>query len=174
MSTAAPAVEPPFLSWLEPPVLGLPGSLGMMACPGRGGDLEADLDRLAALGVVRVVSLLDDEELRAVGAAQLPEALAARGLGWWRLGIPDFGVPEPAPAAALLAELRRALGRGERLVLHCRAGLGRTGMIAASLLVTLGRAPEEAVALVRAARDPRCVETEAQRDFIGQVSGIND
>ena len=52
---------------------------------------------------------------------------------------------------ALLALLAR-LRDGESIVLHCKGGLGRTGMVAARLLVELGCMPEEAIVAVRQAR----------------------
>jgi len=45
-------------------------------------------------------------------------------------------------------------------------GLGRTGLIAACTLVTLGRTAAEAIAEVRAARGPRCVENRDQERFV--------
>jgi ADP-ribosyl-[dinitrogen reductase] hydrolase len=48
------------------------------------------------------------------------------------------------------------------IVVHCRGGIGRAGMVAARLLVELGDAPDVATAKVRAARHPKAVETLEQ------------
>jgi ADP-ribosyl-[dinitrogen reductase] hydrolase len=54
---------------------------------------------------------------------------------------------------------------GNRIVVHCRGGLGRTGVIAARLLIELGEAPDKALQRVRAAR-PGAVETPEQEDYV--------
>ena len=51
------------------------------------------------------------------------------------------------------------------MVLHCRGGIGRTGTIAARLLVEFGVAPEEAIRMVRRAR-PGTIETPAQEEYV--------
>ena len=63
--------------------------------------------------------------------------------------------------------LRRRLQSGERIVLHCRGGLGRTGTIAARLAIELGETPETALRRVRAARKGT-VETHEQEAYVLQ------
>ena len=46
------------------------------------------------------------------------------------------------------------------------AGLGRSGMVAASYLTRSGMSAEAAIALVRERRSPRAVETTAQEEFV--------
>jgi protein-tyrosine phosphatase len=57
--------------------------------------------------------------------------------------------------------------RGETVVVHCRGGLGRSGTIAACVLVARGRAPREAIHLVRNAR-PGAVEVADQEEFVAR------
>ena len=65
----------------------------------------------------------------------------------------------------------RALRDGGRVLLHCRAGLGRTGMIAARLLVELGTPPDAAIVSVRAARTG-AIETRAQERHVRDCSVV--
>ncbi|MCK5366227.1 MAG: tyrosine-protein phosphatase, partial [Gammaproteobacteria bacterium] len=62
-------------------------------------------------------------------------------------------------------ELRSLLDDGFSVALHCHGGKGRTGTIAARLLVELGSAPALAIERVRAAR-PGSIETTAQEKFV--------
>jgi len=62
-------------------------------------------------------------------------------------------------------QISSSLAAGEKIVIHCLAGLGRTGMIAARLLVDIGVPPETAIADVRQVR-PRAIQTVAQEDYV--------
>ena len=61
--------------------------------------------------------------------------------------------------------IRHALRIGERVVFHCYAGLGRTGMIAARILVEMGMDSQQAVAAIRASNGRR-IQTEAQEALV--------
>jgi protein-tyrosine phosphatase len=57
------------------------------------------------------------------------------------------------------------LDDGQGIAIHCRAGLGRSGLVAASLLVRRGVMPANAIQTVRNCR-PRAIETADQEAFI--------
>ena len=87
---------------------------------------------------------------------------------WFHLPIVDASIPDQGfeQELEIAGEEIRALLRGGRDVLvHCRGGLGRAGMIAARLLVELGMEPAEAIARVRAVR-PGAIETPEQERFV--------
>ena len=89
------------------------------------------------------------------------------GMAWHHLPIRDVSIPDPVFEGAWEtqgAALRQKLRDGERIVIHCRGGLGRTGMIAARLLIELGETPDRALQRVRAVR-PGAVETLEQEDY---------
>jgi ADP-ribosyl-[dinitrogen reductase] hydrolase len=146
----------------------------MTLCPGkrqRGAamgdwerDLAADLARIAEWGAAAVATLMEQHELERYGVVGIGEAAEALGMEWHHLPIPDVGVPDGLFEARWFYaghRLRAHLLAGRRVLLHCRGGLGRTGTIAARLMVELGTAPDEAVAAVRRAR-PGTLETAAQ------------
>ena len=90
------------------------------------------------------------------------------------LPIPDYGLPGPEWEAAWETEglrLRSILRRGGRICLHCMGGLGRSGTIAARLLVELGVPPEDAIRSVRAAR-PGAVKTKEQEEYVRAVRTV--
>lgn len=145
-------------------------ALGMTLCPGRrdrGRDLAQDVSRLVEEGVAELVCLVTDQELEAVGVPDLGAAVKARGLRFHRLPIPDQGVPTLDEARALVGRILDATGAGEKVVLHCMGGLGRTGTLAACALVARGFTPEGAIAHIRGCREARMVENRAQEAFVG-------
>jgi hypothetical protein len=99
----------------------------------------------------------------------------ALGIAWHHAPIIDFGTPEAVFESAWAASgpaLRARLQGGGRVLVHCRGGLGRSGMIAARLLVELGEAaPDAAIGMVRAAR-PGAIETAAQEAHVRGVRRV--
>jgi ADP-ribosyl-[dinitrogen reductase] hydrolase len=61
--------------------------------------------------------------------------------------------------------LRTLLDKGQNVLVHCRGGLGRAGMVSARLLVESGVEPGVAIARVRAAR-PGAIETPEQEVWV--------
>jgi ADP-ribosyl-[dinitrogen reductase] hydrolase len=89
-------------------------------------------------------------------------------MGWMHMPIPDVSTPEPrfeAKWPEVSERLRSRLDSGESVLVHCRGGLGRAGMIAARLLVEIGVDPEVAIKRVRAVR-PGAIRTAAQEQWV--------
>lgn len=149
---------------------GRPGRIGLTLGPGkRDGrwqrDLDADLTRLREVfHADLLVSLMEPDERRALGMEALPERAAAAGLELRQLPIPDGSVPASrAELVALVTEILAAAAAGKNVVVHCRGGLGRTGLVVAVCLRASG--VEHAVEAVRRVR-PLAVETEAQAALV--------
>ncbi|MCU9846726.1 ADP-ribosylglycohydrolase family protein [Defluviimonas sp. WL0024] len=154
------------------------GRVGITFCPGKrqphaatgawDRQLDLDLDALAAWGAVAVVSLVESSELTELGVPNLGAEVAARHMDWLHLPIPDFSTPSAKFEAAWRSageDIRGRLRAGFDIVVHCKGGLGRAGMIGARLMAELGVSPDQAVAEVRAAR-PGAIETAAQLEHV--------
>lgn len=138
------------------------GMIGFSPCPSIG-----DIAAIRAWGAAAVVTLVETAELDLIGVPDLPPAIAA-AFDWHHLPIRDFCVPDAAFEAAwpgVAPALHAVLAAGGRVLLHCRGGLGRSGMVAALMLIEQGQMAEAAIAAVRAAR-PGAVETEAQERWL--------
>ncbi|TDT40199.1 dual specificity protein phosphatase-like protein [Halospina denitrificans] len=172
------------LSELEPlpiDVLRLPnteGLVGISYCPGRWQPgfslfrsqrhLGQDLATIRQWGALTVVTLLQESEFKRLGVPSLGEAIRAEGLQWFHAPIRDFSAPSSAFELAWSEAgpvVRQQLRKGQRVFIHCRAGLGRSGTLAARLRVEFGDSPDTAMAAVRQAR-PGTVENAEQRDYI--------
>ncbi|MGH9631232.1 MAG: dual specificity protein phosphatase family protein [Bryobacteraceae bacterium] len=137
----------------------------------RGGDwLEDEVDGWRQAGLDIVVSLLDGDEATQFELGQEREVAASKGVQFISFPIPDRGVPgSTRDALSLLTNLSTALEEGKTVAVHCRQGIGRSGLIAASLLVVSGMGAEKAIDEVSAARGQNVPETFEQLQWIRQL-----
>lgn len=130
----------------------LPGRLWLHSMPGRLEPWAAFETLAAAAGLTRVVCLTPWDEVERLAPAY---ALAvARGTPWrWQhLEMQDFGLHGDVQAYRQgVEEIAAALRAGESVLLHCAAGIGRTGTTAACVLKCLGLDAASALQRVRAA-----------------------
>jgi len=135
-----------------------------MARPRAGDWLEDEVAHWQRSGIETVVSLLErDEEIE----LQLGDERAVcleRGIAFVSFPIRDRGLPDDTVAAMRLAQ--ELAGSGRPIAIHCRAGIGRSSLIAAAILIKAGVRAETALALIEAARGLRVPDTDAQRDWI--------
>jgi protein-tyrosine phosphatase len=144
-----------------------PGRLGLAARP-RGGDwLPDELASWRRAGVDTVLSLLTYEEQRDLDLIKEAGESHRQGLAFSSFPIPDRQVPtSEAEFNEALRHASKILSDGKSLLVHCRQGVGRTGLFAACLLIRTGMSPGAAVDLVSAARGLAVPETSEQRDWI--------
>ena len=86
--------------------------------------------------------------------------------------VPDLHAPSVDAARTLLADLRRRLAAGEVLLVHCGAGIGRAGTVAAALLLDAGADLHAALATVAAARPLAGPEAGAQLELLEALAGL--
>jgi ADP-ribosyl-[dinitrogen reductase] hydrolase len=122
------------------------------------------------MGATHLITLLEPHEFVELGIEALPERAEASGLPWHGLSITDGAVPDQrflTPWASLSRQLITAVCAGERVVVHCKGGLGRAGTVACLLLLDSSTAADadDAMARVRAVR-PGAIETQVQEVFL--------
>jgi protein-tyrosine phosphatase len=136
-------------------------------------DLDADLERLREHHTADVlVSLLEPHEYDLLGVPDLLTRTRDVGLDVLHFPIIDAWIPRPDECAAfddLIAAIRDSLDAGQRVVIHCRAGIGRSGLVAACVVTTYGHGAADAITLVRQAQ-PFAVQTRLQAYFVGQFA----
>ena len=132
----------------------IPDLLAGMACPGYFADLDADLDHLAYEGVTHIVTLTEH-------ALSMPRNTHFQV---HHLPVVDFAAPENTQVLRFCQLVDQAAEKGERVMVHCLAGIGRTGtFLAAYLMWRDGLSFRQALSHVRALRKEyvQSVEQEA-------------
>lgn len=148
---------------------GVGGALWLCGKHAIGPDPEAALGRCGASTVV-CLNLRGELADRYPGyVAWLDEATTQHAAVWFP--IDDLHAPPLAQVRPLLDELRRRLDAGEALLVHCGAGIGRAGTIAAALLIDAGSAAEAALRTVAAHRPMAGPEAGAQEQLIAELEG---
>jgi protein-tyrosine phosphatase len=149
--------------------LDVPGRLWIMPRP----KMEWLAEEIAAyhlLGMDKVVSLLTADEADALGLSEEGAMCAARGITFVNYPIPDRCVAVDAGTFAALAnDLLGDLKAGRGVGIHCRAGIGRAGTLACSVLAYYGMTVGDAIAHVGKSRGVPVPDTDAQAAFIHRL-----
>jgi protein-tyrosine phosphatase len=152
------------LYWIGGP---WPGRLAIAARP-RGDDwLDEEATNWRRSGIDLVVSLLTSEEETELGLAGEANAVMAAEMKFISFPINDRDVPRSEmDFGRLLTTAESALASGNNVLVHCRQGIGRAGLVAAGLLITSGENPERAVREIASVRGVPVPETAQQRVWL--------
>ena len=137
----------------------LRGRLAGSGRPGLLAELDEDMAFLRDEGFSTIVTLTE----RPVAGLEGHDDLALI-----HFPIPDMGFPVPRDCAEICSQIIARMNV-HPVLLHCRAGLGRTGTLAACCLVAMGEDPLVALHRVRLI-NPRYVQTRSQEQFIGHFA----
>lgn len=118
-------------------------------------------------GVSIVVSLLEPHEQAELGLLREAEQCRAQAIEFVSFPIADRGLPASRQDVVTLAHrLAGTVERGSSVGVHCRAGIGRSAIMAASILMALGRSADGALELITEARGVSVPDTSEQREWI--------
>ena len=171
--------DPLKIRWVN---TGEKGKIGLTFCPGKKDlsiyeyfwdrDLETDL-KLIKDSASLLLTLIEDHEFALLKVSELGTRAKEMGLEWLHLPIQDVSIPDKEfmknwPKHSLY--IRKLLAQNENVVIHCRGGIGRTGLVAVMLLIDMGIDPDKSLKMVRSVR-PGAVETPIQEDFCLNYKG---
>lgn len=131
--------------------------------------LPDDLARARSAGIDTVVSLLEPSEAATSGLADEARTCADLGLIFLNHPIRDMHLPYPADFGVFTADIATRLEGGAQIAIHCYASIGRSGMLACSVLGHFGYTPARAIAHVSHMRGTPVPDTVQQATFIHHI-----
>ncbi|MGY8768595.1 MAG: protein-tyrosine phosphatase family protein [Pirellulales bacterium] len=149
------------------------GFLAVMAKPVAGEWIEDEFLGIANEGIHQIVSLLEINEAVSVGLQEEESLCIENGINYISFPIRDRCLPESVNEFGKLTErLYQEIAGGKNTVIHCRAGIGRTGIVAAGVLLHCGYEPNEAFEHISSKRGVQVPDTEEQREWL--ISNYHD
>jgi atypical dual specificity phosphatase len=143
--------QPQGFSWIEKPLL------AAMALP----ESEEDLEWLRRHGIDILISLTEDPLRR--------DWVNNAGILMVHEPVDDMNAPTQVQLDRCVSAIVRAHERNMGVVVHCGAGLGRTGVVIAAYLVHRGKSAHEAIAEIRRLR-PGSIETDEQEEAVAEFA----
>jgi protein-tyrosine phosphatase len=148
-----------------------PHRLAITARPRGGQWLAGDIAAWRTAGVDTVISLIDGAEERELELEHEAMYCRSSGIEFVSFPIKDRSIPSSPDAAASLvdwvvSDLRRGLG----VAIHCRMGIGRSGLVAGCVLRALGHPHDTVFPILSRARGLPVPDTEAQAEWVRRFS----
>ncbi len=139
------------------------GAIGIMARP-RGNDwLTDEIKRLKDTGVTTVVSLLEKDEIQELGLRDEQRLCNQLQIDYINFPIKDRAVPtEQATVDKLVELLDNKVSEGQKVVIHCRMGIGRASLIAAAVLIKRGLITDIVIEKITQVRELQVPDTDEQ------------
>ena len=150
--------------WIDAPAK---GRLAIMARPRSGDWLDDEIAGWESAGINTVVCLLERDEIDELGLGEEETLCRRHGIAFISFPIPDRGVPEAEAETEILArDIALKLKNGMAVAIHCRAGIGRSSLIAACTLVCSGFDAGSAFGVISKARGINVPDTDEQRSWV--------
>ena len=146
-----------------------PAKILLTPCPGtKGVDLATSLRDMKAVGTEAVLTFMTQEELQKNGLSHIGESIKANGMSWFHLPIADDEAPEAPFLEAWETAgpaVHRLIEQGKTIAVHCKGGSGRTGLVAAQILLERGEEIKPLMARIKKLR-PNAFMHACHRDYL--------
>ena len=142
-------------------------ALWMMPAPTFEGGVPATLDKCLELEIKHIVSLVEDEEAWLLGLEKLGFECSARSIELLKMPIIDRKPPvSDEDFRRLLTVCHQLMREGESVGIHCKSGIGRSGMLICSLLGRLGFDLQDSLQIIRDRRGLEAPNTIEQLKWL--------
>jgi protein-tyrosine phosphatase len=150
--------------WIE---TGIAAKLAIMPAPNGGNQLDGEIRALKREGTDVLISLLTPEEDEALALEYERAACSGHGIEFRSFPIPDRDVPTSTKAfLQFIDSLHHDLLQGRSIVAHCRAGIGRSSLLLASLMRREGLSTDDAFRRITHARGMLVPDTPEQLHWV--------
>ena len=129
------------------------------------------VQQLKAAGAKALITLTPDEEMAQLHVKDLPTICKELDLLWFFCPIADDHEPGHdfakgwQQASPMVQQLLR---QGHKVAIHCKGGSGRTGLLAAQILLELGLDKTEAKSRVQSLR-PYALRLQPHLDYFNKL-----
>lgn len=143
------------------------GFLAVMAKPAAGEWIEDEFLGIAKQGIHQIVSLLELQEAYVVGLQDEKQLAEKNRMEFISFPIQDRGLPKSVSEFSRFTKnLYHQVSDGKNTIVHCWAGIGRTGLVAAGILLHHGYNPSAAFELISLKRRVQVPDTDEQRNWL--------
>ncbi len=143
------------------------GFLSIMARPRADEWIDDEFEQIAASGIKQIVSLLETSEAYELGLKHEESYCIKNDMKFLSFPIPDRGIPNSISNFAKFTRMiYQTTAGGMNTVIHCRAGIGRTGLVAAGVLLHAAFAPEETFSHISKIRNVNVPDTDEQYNWL--------
>ena len=149
-----------------------PALLGISRLPGLQGNFLADIKKIFNWKPAAIISLTEQKEIEDLGVSDFISFVEKEKIPLLHFPIKDFGIVDQEQEILwepISTTIHQKINDGDRILVHCRGGCGRTGMIVLRIMVEFGEDPDEALERLRKVR-PCAVETKAQENWARMLS----
>ena len=153
-----------------------PALLGLSPLPGLNGDFPADIKEILNWMPSAIISLTEKKEMENLGMRGFHSVMAKKNISWLHFPIKDFGTVDKHREVlwnTISKNVHQKINEGSRILVHCRGGCGRTGMIVLRIMVEFGENPDKALQRLRKIC-PCAVETKDQENWAKLLSSSNN
>ena len=149
------------------------GKLIFTPCPGtKGVSLEESISQLRQAGARAVISLTPHTEMARLEVEDLPQACNKQGLDWFHLPVEDDSAPAAEFALGWAREREKILAildQDGALAIHCKGGSGRTGLMAAIIMLERGIGLEQVISMVQRLR-PKALRLQPHVEYLNELA----
>ncbi len=149
--------------WLEQPFQ----NLGICKRPKGKNDLIEEIQFLESLHLEVLVSCLTETEIFELGLENEKNFCYANQIEFINFPIDDRNIPESLYSyKKLLLNLKENYLANKKILIHCRAGIGRSALTLAGLLIILGENKNIVFEKISESRKINVPDTNEQIDYI--------